>query len=239
MKGRWAIAHRVRFRIRTNGASLDILAPPPGSCSWKFGPELAGRKGQRAESDVWCGIALFGEWADAERAFEAAEAYVPNLADAIESWRGLLLPIVHKGECNHLDGDRPGLLFDVADTDPGGPLLVMTTAGFQLRNKNDLLRLIDFRRRVEAMRPVIEAAEGSLAHQVFAPTNNLDDGVTLSIWGDDQSMLSFAYRPGPHRVEVDRQRDLETVDRSSFTRFRIVRSSGQWRGVDPLTCQPC
>jgi hypothetical protein len=68
---------------------------------------------------------------------------------------------------------------------------------------------------------------------VFAPIDPLDDGVTMSLWRDEKAMFGFAYKPGEHRIQVDRQKQHQTVDRSSFTRFRLVRTAGAWGGVDP------
>lgn len=231
---RCAVVHWVRFNTEKSAADLDLTSRPKGCSSWKFGPDWAASSGsRRSASNVWCGVGLFDDLSDAETAFDQPNTYVPNLHEASAAWRALLLPIAHKGECNHLDAAEPGSMFDPWDEDPGGALFVMTTAGFNLRSKMDFQRLIDFRRRVDRMRPIINAADGHLAHQVFAPDTVADDGVTMSIWRDEKSMLSFAYRPGPHRDEVDRQRDQETVDRSSFTRFRVLRSAGQWDGDDP------
>jgi hypothetical protein len=41
-------------------------------------------------------------------------------------------------------------------------------------------------------------AEGCLAIRVFTPHTVGDDGFTMSIWRDDASMLTAAYRPGGH-----------------------------------------
>jgi hypothetical protein len=56
----------------------------------------------------------------------------------------------------------------------------------------------------------------------------------MSLWRDEKSMFAFAYKPGAHRTQVDRQNSHRTVDRSSFTRFRVVRSAGCWEGRDPV-----
>lgn len=57
-------------------------------------------------------------------------------------------------------------------------------------------------------------------------------GLSVKKTADENSMLDFAYRAGPHRTELDRQRAKSTVDRSSFTRFRLVRTAGEWEGLD-------
>ena len=231
---RWAIAHLVRFDAPVVHDALKPLSSPPGAASWKFGPDApASARVDRTGSEVWCGIASFVDLGDAEAAFEVPQAYVPRLADAAEAWQALLVPTAHRGECNHLNPGARGPMYRPSEHDPGGPLLVVTTAGFELRAKSDFQRLIDFRRRVDRMREVIASADGSIAHQVFASHDPGDDGVTISLWRDERSMAKFAYQPGPHREEVDRQTTHRTVDRSSFTRFRIIGARGSWRGVDP------
>ncbi len=236
---RWAVVHWVRFDRKRTAAELHLSAEPKGCASWKAGPDLrpsagAGRSGSR----IWCGIASFRELPDAEAAFDWPETYLPDCSDASEAWRALLVPFAHKGECNHLNSSSAGLLFEVQNRH-SGPLMVMTTAGFDLRSRADYQRLIHFRRSVDRMRDTIQAAEGSLAHQVFTPEGAGDDGITMSLWRDEKSMFTFAYRPGAHRVQVDRQNSARTVDRSSFTRFHLLRSAGQWGGADPLVHSRC
>ena len=212
-------------------SELGTVPVPRDCASWKFGPDEAASPGaSRSASDVWCGVALFADFERANAALDHPHAHVPRLAEASEAWHALLRPTMHHGECNLVDPAQPGRLFEAREADPGGALFVMTTAGFNLRARSDFARLIDFRRRVNRMRSVMAEALGSIAHQVFAPADPGDDAVTLSLWRDDASMARFAYLPGSHRNEVDRQRSDRTVDRSSFTRFRVVRSIGQWHG---------
>jgi hypothetical protein len=158
---------------------------------------------------------------------------MPFLADAIESWHALLLPIAHKGECNHLDRNHPGTLFDVAKPEPGGMCMVITTAGFIFGPELKIERVIDFRRQVDATNEWIGKADGCVASQVFTPHTVGDDGFTMSLWRDDASMLGAAYRPGFHRSQIDRHKAESVFDRSSFTRFRVLDSCGLWNGRDP------
>lgn len=230
---RLAVAHWIRYNGKRTAEHLDLSARPAGCASWTIGPDVpASTAAARSGSEVWCAIAAFPDPEAARSAFEQPQTYLPDLGEASEAWHALLLPFAHKGDCNHLDAAAPGPLFDV-QPDPGGPLLVATTAGFDLHSRSDFQRLIDFRRGVETMRETVAAADGSLAHQVFVPQSS-DDGVTMSLWRDEKSMFTFAYKPGPHRVQVDRQNSARTVDRSSFTRFRVVASAGRWGGGDPL-----
>lgn len=232
--GRWALVHWMRFDQPKTAADLILPRQPEGALSWKVGPDWsASDSGIRSGSRIWCSLGLFADLQHAEAAFDAADLYLPDRAATAEAWSALLAPFAHKGECNHLARAAPGPIFATDDCEPSGPTFVITTAGFHLRSRRDFQRVIDFRREVDRMRPVISASAGSLAHQVFAPLDAEDDGVTMSLWRDDQAMFAFAYKPGAHRVQVDRQKSHQTVDRSSFTRFRLLKTAGTWDGADP------
>jgi heme-degrading monooxygenase HmoA len=229
----------MRFATPRTATDIQLSCAPAGALSWKAGPDWsASDSGIRSGSRIWCGLALFTELSHAEDAFAGRENYLPDSLAATETWSALLAPFAHKGECNHLDRATPGAMFEVADCERSGPLFVITTAGFHLRSRKDFQRVIDFRREVDRMRPVIAGSYGGLAHQVFAPVDAEDDGVTMSLWRDEQAMFAFAYKPGAHRMQVDRQKSDQTVDRSSFTRFRLLRTKGTWGGSDPATDAP-
>jgi hypothetical protein len=222
-RARHATDHWIRYpQIRTPD-QLALAAHPRGSVSWKIGPDgPVGPNGYRLPSNIWCGIALFAELADAEAALTAHTRYLSSLTDALESWHALLLPIAHRGECNHLERTEPGLIFDINSPDPGGPLFVMTTAGF---NPGPDLELVH---------DWIKSNPGRIASQVFTPHTVGDDGVTMSFWRGDPVMMETMYKPGVHRTQIDRYKTEKTADRTSFTRFRVLRTSGQWEGRDPL-----
>jgi hypothetical protein len=205
-----------------------------GARSWKIGPDgVVAPDGSRLPSEVWCAVGLYPEREDAEAALDDPGAFLPFLGETTEAWHALLLPVAHHGECNHLDGDNPGPLFAV-DDDPGGPLVVMTTAGFILGPQLDMARVVDFRRNVDRVRATVAAAAGNVARQVFVPHTPGDDGMTMTVWRNDAAMSAFAYRPGEHRGQVDRYKREQTCDRTSFTRLRPVRTSGSWEGRCPV-----
>jgi hypothetical protein len=210
------------------------LAQQPGDClSWKFGPDgPVGPNGYRLPSNTWCGVALFAGEAAAKSAFEARHAYLPHLDAAVESWHARLVPVEHRGECNHLDRTDPGKIFETGAPDPGGPLLVMTTAGFNAGAAP--ARLVDFRIHVDKVRDWLASIDGNVARQVFTPHTVGDDGVTFSIWRDDAAMINAMYMPGTHRTQMDRYKSEKTADRTSFTRFRALGTTGCWQGVDPI-----
>jgi heme-degrading monooxygenase HmoA len=153
---------------------------------------------------------------------------------AIEHWQAQLLPIAHRGECNHLERTRPGLMFEPAPRDPGGPLFVLTTAGFDSGPGFDMARVIDFRRHVDLVRAWLKDADGRIASQVNTPHERGDDGMTMSVWRSDAAMFNAAYKSGEHRTQIERYQREHTADRTSFTRFRMLGSAGLWAGRDPL-----
>ena len=67
-------------------------------------------------------------------------------------------------------------------SDPGGPLLVLTTAGFNVAPDMDMERVMTFRRKVDRVRAWMRDAEGLMAAYNFVPHTLGDDGVTISLW---------------------------------------------------------
>ena len=140
---RLATVHRIKYHDIRTPEQLSLTAAPAGCVSFKIGPDgPVGPTGTRLPSNVWCAVALFDDRAAAETALAANEGFLP-LADAVEHWHALLLPITHRGECNHFERTNPRSLFDPGADDPGGPLFVMTTAGYN--PPPDMARVIDFR----------------------------------------------------------------------------------------------
>ena len=231
---RWASLHWLRFADIRTPDMLDLSRMPAGAGSWKIGPDgEPAPDGSRRPSEVWCAVGLYADRSAAEGAVSDPGACIPFLPETTEAWHALLLPVAHRGECNHLDPACPGLMLQPHDDDPGGTLVVITTAGFVLGPDLDMNRVIDFRRNVDAVRAAAATAAGNVARQVFVPHVRGEDGVTMTIWRDDAAMSAFAYRPGDHRARIDRYKREQTCDRTSFTRLRVLRTSGTWDRCDP------
>jgi len=214
---------------------LELSGNPAGALSWKIGSSgPVGPNGYRLPGNVWCAVGLYSELDAAQTALQTKDQFMSFLTDAIESWHALLLPIMHRGECNHLDRTQPGTLFEVDQNDPGGPCMVITTAGFEGGPELKIERVIDFRRNVDMTNEWMAKTDGCLASQVFTPHTVGDDGFTMSIWRDDACMLKAAYHPGIHRSQLDQHKKENAFDRSSFTRFRVMDTCGQWNGRDPV-----
>jgi len=129
-------------------------------------------------------------------------------------------------------------MFHIEGEDPGGPLIVITTAGYNMGPDLNFDRVIDFRRNVDQVRDAMRAIDGNVAAQLFTPHTYGDDGFTTSVWRDDAAMFTGAYRPGAHRSRVDRHKGKPMADRTSFTRFRALRTVGSWNGGDPVWVTP-
>lgn len=163
-KARYATAHWLRFPGIVTPDQLTLTLRPPASLSWKIGPDgPIGADGYRLPSNIWCGIALYGDYSAAEEALSSKERYLPYLAQTLESWHALLLPIAHRGECNHIERSSAGPIFDVESKDPGGPLFVMTTAGFNPGPELDIARVNDSRVQVDKVRDWLMSVEGRVA----------------------------------------------------------------------------
>lgn len=234
--GHYVTAHLFRFPEIRVPESLSLGGKPAGAISWKIGSSgPVGPNGYRLPSECWGAVGIFRNLDEAEASLEAKESYLPFLPEVVESWHMLLLPVMHRGECNHLNREEPALCLEVAPEDPSGQLVVITTAGFVLGPNLNVERVIDFRRKVDEVHSFMQSSKGHLASAVFTPHTYGDDGFTLTVWRNDAAMLSAAYRPAEHWTQVDRYKKEKTADRTSFTRLRILKTSGQWNGADPLT----
>jgi hypothetical protein len=235
-RARFAVVHWIRYAGITPVEALPLTGSPEGALSWKVGPDgPITSEGIRGPSDTWCGVAMYGDEAAGRAALGRTD--LPMCATAVEHWQALLLPIAHRGECNHLDRAQPGLVYEPSADDPGGPgapLFVITTAGFDMGPDFDLARVVHFRRHVDLVRDSYREAAGWMITHVFAPFERGADGVTMTIWRSDAEMFEAAYRPGTHRTQIDTHKRQAMCDRTSFTRCRMLDSAGTWHGRDPF-----
>jgi len=160
------------------------------------------------------------------------EAIFPFLADTEESWHALLLPFAHHGEVNWRGTIEIGSALRIGP-DPSGPLVVLTTAGYNSMGPEEMPRIMAFIERVALVKEFLVRAEGNLRTAIFAPTDERD-GITFTLWNDDAAMLAAAYGSGEHHKQLTHHRVEPQFDRSSFTRARVVRSYGTWDGEDPV-----
>jgi hypothetical protein len=161
------------------------------------------------------------------------------LDEACEVYSAVLQPFRHKGESNYLNVSEPGPLFEslAPCPHPEAPLVALTTSGFNLGDSLDMARVREFGTGVMAVRMSMTAVPGLHSQQSFFFPGGLEyDPFTLTFWKNDESIRTFSYGAGVHRYQLDRQRELGLADRTSFTRFNVLRSTGTWYGVDPQAC---
>jgi hypothetical protein len=235
---RYMTFHRVRFSSAVSGHTTSFSSPQL-ALHWLFGPqsELGPSGLPTMVSNVWGGVAFYGDLSEAQAAFANAPGEQHFDRNLVEAWHGLLCPIGRKGENNWfgaVDG-APRLAPAETDPDPRGLLAVVTTAGYKAMTreelKADLQRRADFAANVHRVRDWYATLPGTLALGLFNFMPMGTDGMTFSLWRNDAAMIAAAFRPGMHREQLDRYRTAHTADRTSFMRTRVLNCAGTWEGV--------
>ena len=158
----------------------------------------------------------------------------PWLNNAVESWAAVLQPFRHLGEANYFDASQPGALFDSMGPLPAAdaPIVVITSSGWVTGEQLDMNRVREFSNGVMSVRASMTGVEGLYSQQSFFFPRVLEyDPVTLTVWRDSAAARDFAYGPGAHRLQIERQQSQNLADRTSFTRCTVVRTEGPWHGV--------
>ena len=61
------------------------------------------------------------------------------------------------------------------------------------------------------------------------------DGITFSMWESEKAMFEAAYKAGVHRDQMDDHSSDAMFDRSSFSRFQVLETKGNWgRSAAPV-----
>lgn len=227
---RWITFHRWLLDD-PHGAGAVSIAPPTGAEWWHFGPDSPiGPNGARTGvGRSWAGAGFFSDRAAAEAVVDAPDAQFGGVPPHAESFHCLLVPIRVSGTCNWLDAC--GAALTPTETDPGGPIAVMTSAGYDPESAGDVDRMRDFRENVDRVRAWYDTLDANLVNGNFITGV---DGMTFTLWASDAAMKAAAYGPGVHRTQLDRQLAERMADRTSYTRSRVLRSVGVWGGVAPL-----
>ena len=231
----WITLHRVRFPDPV--AALDHDFPPAqGPECWRFCPShvLGDNNLPTWRSDVWCGFAIHADRASAQAMFDAPDRYFPALAEGVEQWHALAVPVQHRGAVNWRGMVQTDSAIRPSTAEHAGTLAVMTSASFDdPKNPDEIPRISRFAVKVSEAVHFLGQQPGNLRHDVFNGGFDGLEGFTLTLWQSDDAMLRAAYHSGHHRKLMDESRDGSTFDRSSFTRLRIIGSHGSWSG-DPL-----
>lgn len=231
----WLTVHRVQLKEVRNGIGNPMPGPETARV-WRFSADWTlGEDGiPTYASDVWGGFAVHPSRAAAEAAFAAGDAALPFADDIIESWHALVVPIRHHGTVKWRDEIETDSALNVASEDPGGPLMVITSAGYDNPGPAELPRMLDFFKAVdEVVRDYRARPENSRATVFSGGRVDGRDGLTLTIWRDQAGMMTSAYKAGVHSGFMTEHKAVPKADRTSFTRLRILASKGSWDG-DPL-----
>lgn len=211
-------------------------AAPQTAAHWLCGPArpVGISKLINGVSPIWFGLGFYRDLSEAEKILVAHADHLPDCAQAKEAWHALLIPISHKGETNWFGEIASTSIIRPVATDPGGPLVVLTSAGYQVLPPEqltlDLPRRLDFIANVDRVLEWFASVPGNLARENYEVGKPTTDGLTFSLWESDSDMMRAAYQAGPHRTQLERLRTERIADRTSFTRARVARRIGTWQG---------
>src|ERR1700722_7077284 len=136
----------------------------------------------------------------------AARQHIPVLSETVEEWHAVLRPFNHKGEVNWRGTVEIGTAIRVASDPSSGPLVVITSAGYNnARAPEERPRIERFVKGIGDVLDFYGSCDGNLRR---ASTNSIDsrDGFTLTLWQDDKAMNQAAYNKGAHRTLLDASR---------------------------------
>ena len=165
---------------------------------------------------------------------DAVADAVPCPNTAGETSAAVPEPIGHRGEVNWLDAMRPGPAFAPEPQRPEGPFMVINSVGRTFDERFGAAKAMDSVFGVERVRVSMDGVKGLRSHQSFSIQQSLGDAITITFWRDDAARRAYAYRPGEHKFQLDRYRELETADRPSSTRLATPDRRGTWRGGNPF-----
>lgn len=227
----WMTLHRVRFPSSVSVRDRSFEAPHMAEC-WRCCPShgMNGMGLPTWNSETWGAMGIYDRREDAETLLRNPGAHLPWMDETIEAWHALAIPIAHHGEVNWRGSPETGTALRTGKAESVGPMIVVTTAGYNSRDPDQIPRIAAFMRGVQDVMDFYETLPGNLVHGVFNGGFDGRDGFTLTVWKDDREMMAGAYKPGVHKTLMDQSRDGSTFDRSSFTRARLVASTGTWDG---------
>lgn len=232
----WIVFHRIRLRAPINGTNRPFPGPKHAE-AWRFYPSSPqGPDGLRTYvSDEWGGFGIYASRQAAEAVFDNPQDHLPFLDDAVEAYHALVVPYSHRGKVNWRGTVLENATFATAPSDPGGPLMVLTSAGYDKLGPEDMPRVINFIREVDRVKDFYATLPDNLRRAVYTGFGvDGHDGMTVTLWRSDAAMMAAAYKAGQHRTQLDYQRDVGHFDHSSFSRARVLASKGTWDGSDPV-----
>ena len=230
----WIFYNRWLFETEYSHAELAPLTPE-GSKLWLCGPDSDWdpKLVRTCKGSSWAGASFHADLESARAAFDNAEGHFSTLPGTTENWHAILRPFRFSGKTNWFS--HSDLRLEVADVDPGGPLAVMTSAGYDDESLSYLPRILDFTSKVDKVRSWYDTLDGNLINGNYQHQHLEIDGMTFSIWKSDEAMTEAAYGLGPHREYLNAQKTDKLADRTSYLRNRVIASKGTWGGADPIS----
>lgn len=225
----WITFHRLRFAESVS--SRDRTFPPiAGADCWVFGVDNGSDRTFTGASDIWGGLGIWRSREAAEAMIAAPGDAMPWLGETVAAWHCLGIPIAHRGTINWRGHLQNGDAIRLSSTDPGGPLAVMTTVGFASRGDGTTRsRIGRFIQGVFEVLDYFAEQPSNLRKDSFLPSDGKDP-LTFTLWSSDEGMRQAVYRSGTHSTWMAAERAEPLSDRTSFTRFRVIRSWGDWDG---------
>ena len=217
-------------QLRTPGPVAERRPDGTMFCDVAADTRASGTEPASLQAFAFLILALHDGRAAAEQFLATRVAW---LDEAREVWSALLEPFHHHGAANYLDRSRPGLLFEptLRAHRPDGPVVALTTSGWNVEGGLDMNRVRDFGAGVLAVRASMTGVPGLRSQQSFFFAGVLQsDPLTLTFWRDEASIRAFAYGHGSHRRQLERNRAERLADRTSFTRFHVLSKAGTWYG---------
>ena len=184
------------------------------------------------EANVFCHIALCDEKRTCDEATEELIHEAQILDGVAESIQLSLRPFMHRGAINWLDPVNPGPIFETHGKPRNvSPVVSMTSGGF-IEPGAQMERVTRTLSNTVMVANDVLKADGLQFRRVFSLCGNFGDAITFTVWESEGALATFAYRSGEHldRVKPQLESDFH-FDRTSFTRFTIERSEGEWEGV--------
>jgi hypothetical protein len=231
----WIVFHRVRFASSIDGRGKPFPGPK-GALAWRFYPACPlGEDGMPTfVSDEWGGIGIYTSREAAEAVFSNPEDHLGFLGETTEAFHALVVPYAQGGSADWRGSVLENATFVLAP-DPGGPLMVMTSAGYVNPGPDDLPRIGKFVYEVRQIQSFFSSLPDNVRNAVFSASRvDGHDGMTVTIWKTDTAMMAAAYKRGHHRSQMDHHREARLFDRNSWARARILATKGSWNGTDPV-----
>ncbi len=230
----WVSVHRVKFPEPRNYPRDDVPTGPAIANAWRCGPNapLGDGASRTGTSKCWGGMAFYGDKYLAQDVVTDPHAHFSWLDETVEHWHALACVISHRGKVNWSTKDEPHPALTPLETDPGGVIAIVTSAGYDTIDESQFPRIRAFQEKVDDVLVYYGTLKANVARSLFSATKAAS-GMTFSVWTSDEEMMATAYRHGTHAEYLREHRKEPMFDHSSFTRLRLLESSGTWDGKDP------